>query len=76
MNFAKDRPLNDLLNNDLSKLSDTCFNTNNLDLEFITLIYKELIDRKSFSSNKLLRDLLSKFWSAGHEFSIHYNFLN
>ena len=76
LNFAKDCPLINLLNNDLSKLSDACFNTNYLDLEFATLIYEELIHRRSSSSNKLLKDLLSKFWSAGNESSIHYNFLN
>ena len=76
LNFAKERPLIDLLNNDLSKLSDSCFNTNYLDLEFATLIYEELIHVRSSSSNKLLKDLLSKFWPADHESSIHYNFLN
>ena len=30
LNCAKERPLIDLLNNDLSKLSDDCFDQNNL----------------------------------------------
>ena len=67
LNFAKERPLIDLLNNDLSKLSDTCFDQNNLDLEMGTLIYDELNLRKSSSSKKILKDLLSKFSSVGHE---------
>ena len=67
LNFAKERPLIDLLNNDLSKLSDTCFDQNNLDLEMGTLIYDELSLRKSSSSKKILKDLLSKFSSVGHE---------
>ena len=67
LNFAKERPLIDLLNNDLSKLSDTCFDQNYLDLEIGTLIYDELSLRKSSSSKKILKDLLSKFSSAGHE---------
>ena len=67
LNFAKERPLIDLLNNDLSKLSDTCFNQNNLDLEIGTLIHDELSLRKSSSSKKILKDLLAKFSSAGHE---------
>lgn len=67
LNFAKERPLIDLLNNDLSKLSDDCFDQNNLDLEIGTLIYDELSLRKSPSSNKILEDLLSKFSSVGHE---------
>ena len=64
LNFAKERPLIDLLNNDLSKLSDTCFNQNNLDLEIGTLIYDELSLRKSSSSKKISKDLLSKFSSG------------
>jgi len=67
LNFAKERPLIDLLNNDLSKLSDKCFDQNNLDIEMGTLIYEELSLRKSSSSNKILEDLLSKFSSVGHE---------
>jgi len=67
LNFAKERPLIDLLNNDLSKLSNTCFDQNNLDLEMGTLIYDELNLRKSSSSKKILKDLLSKFSSVGHE---------
>jgi len=67
LNFAKERPLIDLLNNDLSKLSDTCFDENNLDLEMGTLIYDELSLRKSSSSEKILKGLLSKFSSVGHE---------
>ena len=46
LNFAKERPLIDLLNNDLNKLSDTCFDQNNLDLEIGTLIHDELSLRK------------------------------
>ena len=67
LNFTKERPLIDLLNNDLSKLSETCFNQNNLDLETGTLIYEELSLRKSSSSEKILKGLLSKFSSVGHE---------
>ena len=67
LNFTKERPLIDLLNNDLSKLSETCFDQNNLDIEMGTLIYEELSLRKSSSSNKILKDLLSKFSSVGHE---------
>ena len=67
LNFAKERPLIDLLNNDLSKLSDTSFDQNNLNLEIGTLIYEELRLRKSSSSKKLLTNVLSKFSSAGHE---------
>ena len=67
LNFTKERPLIDLLNNDLSKLSETCFNQNNLDLEMGTLIYEELSLRKSSSSEKILKGLLSKFSSVGHE---------
>ena len=67
LNFAKERPLIDLLNNDLSKLSDASFDQNNLNLEIGTLIYEELRLRKSSSSKKLLTNVLSKFSSAGHE---------
>ena len=67
LNFAKERPLIDLLNNDLSKLCDACFDQNNLNLEIGTLIYEELRLRKSSSSKKLLTNVLSKFSSAGHE---------
>ena len=67
LNFTKERPLIDLHNNDLSKLFDTCFDENNLDLEMGTLIYNELSLRKSSSSKKILKDLLSKFSSVNHE---------
>ena len=67
LKFAKERPLIDLLNNDLSNLSDACFDQNNLNLEIGTLIYEELRLRKSSSSKKLLTNVLSKFSSAGHE---------
>ena len=67
LNFAKERPLIDLLNNDLSKLSDYCFDQNNLNLEIGTLIYEELRLRKSSTSKKLLTNVLSKFSSVGHE---------
>ena len=67
LNFTKERPLIDLLNNNLSKLSETCFNQNNLDLEMGTLIYEELSLRKSSTSEKILKGLLSKFSSVGHE---------
>ena len=40
---------------------------NNLDIEMGTLIYEELSLRKSSSSKKILKDLLSKFSSVGHE---------
>ena len=66
-NFAKERPLIDLLNNDLSKLSDASFDQNNLNLEIGTLIYEELRLRKSSTSKKLLTNVLSKFSSVGHE---------
>ena len=67
LNFAKERPLIDLLNNDLSKLSDFCFDQNNLNLEIGTLIYEELRLRKSSTSKKLLTNVLLKFSSVGHE---------